>query len=129
MSEVGQLTSRPSCVVSTIRGALQGARAPRIDSPLRRTSRVRPVRRSHQISRRGRMNRILITGAAGKIGNTLREGLRGRYASLRLSDVAPLDPAGPGEEIVRADLTDLASVEAAMRDVDCVVHLGAVPGE
>jgi len=79
--------------------------------------------------KRGRMNRILITGAAGKIGNTLREGLRGRYASLRLSDIAPLDPAVPGEEIVPADLTDLASVEAAMQNVDCVVHLGAIPGE
>ena len=75
------------------------------------------------------MNCILITGAAGKIGSTLREGLRGRYAVLRLSDLAPLDPARAGEEIVRADLADLAEVEAAMRGVDCVVHLGAIPGE
>src|SRR6476469_6938470 len=75
------------------------------------------------------MNRILITGAAGKIGSTLREGLRGRYPTLRLSDIAPLDPAYPGEEIVRADLADLDQVENAMRGVDCVVHLGAVPGE
>ena len=75
------------------------------------------------------MNRILITGAAGLIGNTLRKGLRGRYALLRLSDIAPLDPARAGEEIVRADLADLAEVEAAMRGVDCVVHLGAIPGE
>ena len=75
------------------------------------------------------MNRILITGAAGLIGRTLREGLRGRYPSLRLSDIAPLGPAGAGEEIAPADLTDMASVEAAMRDVDCVVHLGAIPGE
>jgi uronate dehydrogenase len=75
------------------------------------------------------MNRILITGAAGKIGNTLREGLRGRYPSLRLSDIAPLGPAGAGEEIALADLSDLASLEAAMREVDCVVHLGAIPGE
>jgi uronate dehydrogenase len=57
------------------------------------------------------MNRILITGAAGKIGSTLREGLRERYAVLRLSDIAPLDPARAGEEIVRADLADLAEVE------------------
>src|ERR1043165_424211 len=78
---------------------------------------------------RVRMNRILITGAAGKIGNTLREGLRGRYPVLRLSDIAPLDPARAGEDIVRADLADLAAVETAMRGVDCVVHLGAVPGE
>ena len=45
------------------------------------------------------MNRILITGAAGKIGGTLREGLRGQYPVLRLSDIAPLGPAGAGEEI------------------------------
>src|ERR1041384_5485930 len=75
------------------------------------------------------MNRILITGAAGKIGSTLREGLCGRYAVLRLSDIAPLDPVRAGEENVRADLPDLAEVEAAMRGVDCVVHLGAIPGE
>src|SRR4029450_7678941 len=75
------------------------------------------------------MNRILITGAAGKIGKTLREGLRGRYPVLRLSDIASLDPARSGEETVRANLTDLAEVEAAMQDVDCVVHLGAIPGE
>jgi uronate dehydrogenase len=75
------------------------------------------------------MNRILITGAAGKIGSTLREGLRERYAVLRLSDIAPLHPARAGEEIVRADLSDLAEVETAMRGVDCVVHLGAIAGE
>src|SRR3954470_14870892 len=75
------------------------------------------------------MNRILITGAAGKIGSTLREGLRGRYPSLRLSDIAPLAPAREGEQIARADLTDLAAVEDVMRNVDCVVHLGAIPGE
>jgi uronate dehydrogenase len=73
--------------------------------------------------------KILITGAAGKIGNTLREGLHGRYALMRLTDIAPLDPARDGEEIMRADLTDLAHLEAAMQGIDCVVHLGAIPGE
>lgn len=72
------------------------------------------------------MNRILITGAAGNIGRTLRDGLRGRYAALRLSDIAPMDPARPGEEIARADLTNLAEVEAVMHGVDCVVHLGGI---
>jgi len=55
------------------------------------------------------MNLILITGAAGKIGATRREDLRERCATLRLSDIAPLDPARGGEEIVRADLSDLAA--------------------
>jgi uronate dehydrogenase len=75
------------------------------------------------------MNRILITGAAGNIGRTLREGLRGRYPVLRLSDIAPMDPARPGEELAPADLTNFAQVAAAMRDVDCVVHLGAISVE
>ena len=59
------------------------------------------------------MNRILITGAAGNIGRTLREGLRGRYPVLRLSDIAPMDAARAGEEIAPADLTDFAQVDAA----------------
>ena len=37
--------------------------------------------------------KVLITGAAGGIGRTLRAGLRGRYALLRLSDIASLDAA------------------------------------
>jgi uronate dehydrogenase len=75
------------------------------------------------------MNRILNTGAAGNIGKTLREGLRGRYPVLRLSDIAPMDPARSGEEVVPADLTDFAQVEAAMQGVDCVVHLGGISVE
>jgi uronate dehydrogenase len=72
------------------------------------------------------MNRVLITGAAGNIGRTLREGLRGHYPVLRLSDIAPMAPAGAGEELAPADLTDVAAVEKAMQGVDCVVHLGAI---
>ncbi len=72
------------------------------------------------------MERVLITGAAGTIGRALREGLRGVYPVLRLSDIAALGAAGPGEELVPADLRDLAQVEAAMAGVDAVVHLGGV---
>ena len=75
------------------------------------------------------MNRVLITGAAGTIGGFLRQTLRGAYPVLRLSDVAPLDPAGPGEEIDRTDLTDLDAVETMLDGVDGVVHLGGVSVE
>lgn len=75
------------------------------------------------------MNRVLITGAAGTIGSALREGLRGTYPTLRFSDIAPLDAAGPGEEIVTADLRDLTQIEAAMAAVDAVVHLGGMSVE
>ena len=70
------------------------------------------------------MQRILITGAAGSIGSVLRDGLRGHYPVIRLTDIADLGEAGPGEEIVTADLRDLAQMEAAMAQVDGVVHLG-----
>src|SRR2546423_6175185 len=75
------------------------------------------------------MDRILITGAAGEIGTTLREGLRGAYALLRLTDRQPLGTAARGEEIVTADLTNSDAVRTAMRDIECVVHLGGVPRE
>ncbi len=75
------------------------------------------------------MARILITGAARNIGKTLREGLRGRYALLRLSDIAPLGAAERGEEVVRADIEDFAATRQSMKNIDCVVHLGAIPIE
>lgn len=75
------------------------------------------------------MNRILITGAAGAIGSTLRAGLRGRYPLLRLSDVRCMESAGAGEELNTADLGNYAAVKTAMTDIDCVVHLGGIPRE
>ena len=75
------------------------------------------------------MERVLITGAAGNIGGVLRAGLSGVYPALRLSDIKPLGAARKGEELARADLRDLAEVEAAMAGVDAVVHLGGVPVE
>jgi uronate dehydrogenase len=73
--------------------------------------------------------RVLITGAAGNIGRTLRAGLKGRYSLLRLLDIAPQEPAEEGEEIVTLDLNDRRASEAAMEDVDAVVHLAAIPHE
>mgnify|MGYP005806655083 CR=1 FL=1 len=72
---------------------------------------------------------ILITGAAGAIGSTLRRGLAGRYALTRLADIQPLGAAGPGEETAACDITDAGAVAPLMRDIDCVVHLAGVPRE
>jgi uronate dehydrogenase len=75
------------------------------------------------------MKRVLITGAAGAIGSTLRAGLRGAYTLLRLADIRPLAAPATGEECVTADLCDFDAVAVMMDRVDCVVHLGGVPRE
>lgn len=75
------------------------------------------------------MKRILITGAAGAIGRTLRVGLRGQYPLLRLSDVRGMESAEAGEELNTADLGNYAAVKTAMSGIDCVVHLGGIPKE
>ena len=74
------------------------------------------------------MKRILITGAAGAIGKVLRAAYGGKYR-LRLSDIAPLGEAAPGEELMQADIADAAACEKMMQGVDCVVHLGGVAVE
>jgi uronate dehydrogenase len=75
------------------------------------------------------MQSVLITGAAGTIGKVLRDGLKGRYRLLRLVDKAAMSAAGEGEEVARLDITNLSSVEAAMTDIEAVVHLAAQSSE
>ncbi|NML17700.1 NAD-dependent epimerase/dehydratase family protein [Azohydromonas caseinilytica] len=76
-----------------------------------------------------RFNRLLLTGAAGGLGRELRTRLKRYCDTLRLSDVAPLGEAAPGEEVVTAPLQDKAAVHALLKDVDAVVHLGGVSTE
>lgn len=70
--------------------------------------------------------RILVTGAAGRIGSFLRERLVRSGRVLRLLDLAPLK-ARVGEESVVGSVTDMAVMERACRDVDAVIHLAASP--
>lgn len=73
--------------------------------------------------------RVLILGAAGKIGLAVRSGLRDRYRLMRLADIVPQAPAGAGEDCVDAELTDMAALVKAMEGIDCVVHLAGVSVE
>ena len=68
--------------------------------------------------------RLLITGAAGKIGRRMRAGLRSCADVVRLSDVASLKPAQEHEELASADLASFEAVSAAVDGVDGIVHLG-----
>lgn len=75
------------------------------------------------------MKRLLITGAAGNLGRLARARLGHMAEVLRLSDIAGLDPAGPGEEVVPCDLADRAAVRALVDGCDGIVHLGGVSVE
>ncbi len=71
------------------------------------------------------LKRVLITGAAGRIGAALREGLRGKYAQLRLVDTQPIQDLKEGEEFMQVDIADMDAVEKMMEGVDAVVHMAA----
>ncbi|RZS52128.1 NAD-dependent epimerase/dehydratase family protein [Sphaerotilus mobilis] len=76
-----------------------------------------------------RFGRLLLTGAAGGLGQALRPRLKAYCDTLRLSDVADLGTAAAGEELQRAALEDAAAVHALLAGVDAVVHLGGVSTE
>ena len=73
--------------------------------------------------------RLLLTGAAGGLGRVLRPRLKRYCASLRLTDIAPLDAAQAGEECVQMDLADAPAAQKLLHGVDAVVHLGGVSTE
>lgn len=73
--------------------------------------------------------KLLLTGAAGGLGQALRERLKVNCATLRLSDRVSLGEAGSNEEIALADLADAAAVDAMVQGVDAIVHLGGVSVE
>jgi uronate dehydrogenase len=74
-------------------------------------------------------DRLLLTGAAGGLGRELRRRLKPHCAVLRLSDIADLGAAAPGEELMPAPLENADAVLALLAGVDAVVHLGGISVE
>jgi len=71
-----------------------------------------------------RYNRILLTGAAGRLGTQLRQGLAPLAQHIRLADRTPVENLQAHEEMQVFDLADEASSMAATQDVDAIVHFG-----
>jgi uronate dehydrogenase len=86
----------------------------------------RSAYRSEVVTIRPRSSRVLITGAAGRIGTYLRERLSSADWELRLLDREAFDD---DRDVVIADIRDPAALEAAMRGVDAVVHLAGISTE
>jgi uronate dehydrogenase len=75
------------------------------------------------------LQKLLLTGAAGGLGQVLRQGLKPHARVMRLSDIASMEPAGENEEVLPCDLADKAAVDALVQGCDAIVHLGGVSVE
>src|SRR5919206_2603799 len=71
-----------------------------------------------------RYDRILITGAPGRLGWELRKGLAPLARTVRLAGRRPFDNLAPHEEEAVFNLADMEATIAATRDCDAIVHFG-----
>jgi len=76
------------------------------------------------------MKRLVLTGAAGRLGSYLREPLSKLADELISSDI--VDDIGSlysGEHYQKADLADLGQIMDLLKGADMVVHFGAIGDE
>ena len=76
-----------------------------------------------------RMKRLLITGAAGELGQMLRGRLAPMAEILRLSVISDLGRPAKNVECFTCDLADEEAVFDIVADCDGIVHLGGVSVE
>ncbi|RWX78567.1 NAD(P)-dependent oxidoreductase [Neorhizobium lilium] len=72
------------------------------------------------------LKRLLLTGAAGGVGQGIRPLLGELAETVVLSDIAEISDLRAGETFIRSDLADAAGVSTMMEGVDGVIHLGGV---
>ena len=76
------------------------------------------------------LKRLILTGAAGRLGSYLREPLSYLAEELISSDiVADIGGLYPGERYMRADLAQYGDIHALLEGADMVVHFGALGDE
>jgi uronate dehydrogenase len=76
------------------------------------------------------MKKIVLTGAAGRLGSYLREPLSKLADELVSTDLAEdFGRLLPNETYVSADLSDLPAMMALLKDAEMVVHFGAIGDE
>lgn len=71
----------------------------------------------------------VLTGAAGRIARSLRAGLAGRVARLRLVDVVSVNAEHSGEEVATGDVRDQPAMVSALAGAHGVLHLAGIADE
>lgn len=74
------------------------------------------------------IEKIVLTGAAGKLARRLRAPLSLLCQQLVVADIVPLEASG-NETAVQCDLSDAAAVDALLQGADTVVHFAGYPRE
>ncbi|WP_322895479.1 MULTISPECIES: NAD(P)-dependent oxidoreductase [unclassified Yoonia] len=76
------------------------------------------------------MKKLVLTGAAGRLGSYLREPLTRMADHLVSTDIIhDIGKLYEGESYTQADLTDLSAMEEVLKGADMVVHFGAIGDE
>jgi uronate dehydrogenase len=76
------------------------------------------------------MKKLVLTGAAGALGSRLRAPLAAMCDTFVSSDlVDSVENLAANEIYITADLSDLAQIEALLKDADMVIHFGAIGDE
>lgn len=74
--------------------------------------------------------KLVLTGAAGRLGSYLREPLAAMCDTLVSTDIAEdIGTLYPGETYVSADLADMAQIAPVLDGADMVIHFGAIVDE
>ncbi|UTW54512.1 NAD(P)-dependent oxidoreductase [Kordiimonas sp. SCSIO 12610] len=77
-----------------------------------------------------KFKKLVLTGAAGRLGSYLREPLSQMCEEFVSSDIVDtLSNLAPNETYVKADLTKLDEIVALLEGADMVVHFGAIGDE
>src|SRR6202790_4221646 len=115
------LPDGPRLCSASLRAAQRPGHEMRDRLPHRRRRAILAITRSEQ---RDEMPRILMTGASGGIGTSLRKLLPPIYPDLLLSDLKTPADLGRGEKFKAAELADPAQVEAICDGIDGILHFG-----
>jgi uronate dehydrogenase len=88
-------------------------------------------KRSDASPRDDAFGRLLLTGAAGGIGQAIRHRVAAFAQRVRVSDRPGVlaSEAAPHEEIAPCDLSDRQAVDALVEGCDAIIHLGGVSVE
>nr|WP_181726153.1 NAD(P)-dependent oxidoreductase [Polaromonas sp.]QJS06400.1 UDP-glucose 4-epimerase [Polaromonas sp.] len=75
------------------------------------------------------MDCIVLTGAAGRLGRSLRPALAAACRELRVLDRSPLVSEHANETALQLDLNDQAALASALTGASAVVHFAGYPRE